>query len=421
MKYDAIVIGAGVIGLSTAYHILRENPGSKILVLEKFAAPGQGNTAKSAGAYRNVFSSETNFLLADTSIDFYKDIQKGNDIGMENVGYLWLFSQRQYEKLVPVLDGMKKKGIELKFFDPDELESMVPDLDVKPEDEESRMMYLEPVHVGMLGKKCGLIDADKLTRFYEREIKKLGGEIKYNTEVKKLIVEPKEPLGVPWEPFIWQDADVVGLEISAGEFRAGKIIVASNAWSPFLLDPLGIDCFIKPVKHQLFVLRNERLSGLFNMEFNEKHALPFTILPKGGVYMRADSSENSVWVSAHDIFRGFRFEEDPVAENEFYEYNIYQILRKYFPVFDGINPSNRWAGLYDMNSLDANPIIFEKGGIMAVVGLSGSGIMKADAVGRIAAALYNGKEYAELYGGRKFRVSDLGIAERRVEKEEFIL
>ena len=47
--------------------------------------------------------------------------------------------------------------------------------------------------------------------------------------------------------------------------------------------------------------------------------------------------------------------------------------------------------------------------------------MKADAVGRIAAALYAGEEYAELYGGEKFRVSDLGIRERKVEPEKLIL
>ncbi|NIQ07001.1 MAG: hypothetical protein GWO20_15115 [Candidatus Korarchaeota archaeon] len=47
--------------------------------------------------------------------------------------------------------------------------------------------------------------------------------------------------------------------------------------------------------------------------------------------------------------------------------------------------------------------------------------MKADAIGRIAAALYNGEEYAFLYGRRRFRVSDLGLENRCVEREKLII
>jgi glycine/D-amino acid oxidase-like deaminating enzyme len=52
---------------------------------------------------------------------------------------------------------------------------------------------------------------------------------------------------------------------------------------------------------------------------------------------------------------------------------------------------------------------------------SGSGIMKSDAIGRIAAALYAKEEKAELFGGRKFRASDLGINNRQAERETLII
>lgn len=66
-------------------------------------------------------------------------------------------------------------------------------------------------------------------------------------------------------------------------------------------------------------------------------------------------------------------------------------------------------------------MIFEEKGLMVVGGASGSGIMKADAMGRIAAALYGGEEYAVLYGGEKFRVSDLGLRDRCVEPEKLVI
>jgi hypothetical protein len=47
--------------------------------------------------------------------------------------------------------------------------------------------------------------------------------------------------------------------------------------------------------------------------------------------------------------------------------------------------------------------------------------MKGDAVGRIAAALYLGEEYADLFGNREFRVSDLSLAKRKVDPERLII
>jgi glycine/D-amino acid oxidase-like deaminating enzyme len=58
---------------------------------------------------------------------------------------------------------------------------------------------------------------------------------------------------------------------------------------------------------------------------------------------------------------------------------------------------------------------------MVVGGASGSGIMKADSIGRIAAALYQGEEHAWLYGEKKFKVSDLGLKNRKVEPEKLVI
>jgi glycine/D-amino acid oxidase-like deaminating enzyme len=77
-----------------------------------------------------------------------------------------------------------------------------------------------------------------------------------------------------------------------------------------------------------------------------------------------------------------------------------------------------------MNTVDKNPVVFKPNGIKGLVTVtsgSGSGIMKADAVGRIAEALYRDQEYAELFGDVKFKVSRLGLAERDVDKEYFII
>ncbi|MBD3172477.1 FAD-dependent oxidoreductase, partial [Candidatus Bathyarchaeota archaeon] len=71
MECEILVVGAGIMGLSTAYHLKKQDPDKDILVIDKYAGPGQGNSAKSEGGFRNMFTSKTNYLLADTSIDFF--------------------------------------------------------------------------------------------------------------------------------------------------------------------------------------------------------------------------------------------------------------------------------------------------------------------------------------------------------------
>ncbi len=73
MKFDIIIIGAGIIGTSTAYHLQRQTK-KKILLLEKGPTVAAGNTRQSAALYRNLFSSKTSQSLSTSSIAFYESI-----------------------------------------------------------------------------------------------------------------------------------------------------------------------------------------------------------------------------------------------------------------------------------------------------------------------------------------------------------
>ena len=70
-----IVIGAGIVGLASAYHILRQRPGVDLVVVERLAGPGLGDTAKSAAAFRDMFSSRVNRELSQGSIAFYEKLE----------------------------------------------------------------------------------------------------------------------------------------------------------------------------------------------------------------------------------------------------------------------------------------------------------------------------------------------------------
>jgi glycine/D-amino acid oxidase-like deaminating enzyme len=398
-----------------------------VLLIDKLGAAGQGSTAKSAAAFRCFFHSTTNFALADSSAEFYKHVQDdtGFNLKIRWCGYLWLFDENGYRRIVPILEELANRGFKYTEYDTSEMGTK---LDMQTDfdgDEEARMMGLGNVYKGILISKAGLIDVDSLVKFYESEFLRLGGKIQYNTGVAEIIVEPDHPLGIVGEPYFWQDSTVTGVRTSRGSIEAKKTIIATGAWISQLLDPLGVECFVKAKKRQVFSVKasTEALKKLLlSREFTNAGCLPFTIFPKPSAYIRPAPEEDAFWFAYADEFpRAFRIEDNPEPEENYFTYGLYQVVVKYLPQFAGCKPFSAFAGLYEINTVDGQPVIFEENGLMVVGGASGSGILKADAIGRIAAALYNGEDYALLFGGKKFKVSDLGVRNRKVEPEKLVI
>jgi glycine/D-amino acid oxidase-like deaminating enzyme len=424
---DALIVGAGIVGLSTAYHLKSRNPQLDVLVVDKLGAAGQGSTAKSAAAFRCLFASRTNFALADSSVEFYMHVQDELkfDLKLRWAGYLWFFDQEGYGKMLPVLRDLSSRGFKYVEYDEGELARK---LDMKTNlsnDEEARMMGLGNVYKGILIPKAGLIDVDSLVKFYESEFLKLGGKIQYNTQVNEIVVEPRRPFGMPGEPYFWQNTMITGAKTNKGLVKAEKTIIAAGAWTTQLLDPLGIECFIKAKKRQIFSIKAKTDSLkklLFSKEFTNAGCLPFTILPEPSAYIRPAPEEDALWLAYADEFpRAFKIEDNPEPEENYYTFGLYQVFVKYFPQFVDCQPFSAFAGLYEINTIDGQPLIFEENGLMLVGGASGSGILKADAIGRIATALFNGEQYALLYEDRKFKVSDMGLKNRNVEPEKLVI
>ncbi|MCW3990383.1 MAG: FAD-binding oxidoreductase [Candidatus Bathyarchaeota archaeon] len=424
MICDVLVIGAGVMGLSSAYHLKRLNPGKRVVLIERLGAPGQGSTAKSAGGYRNLLLSGTNRLLAEATIEWLRHIQTEteHDVKMHNTSYLYLLGESQYGRRKPLFEELGKAGVGLKTYDTGELKALIPDLVTDfGGDEEAEMMGLEPIEIGVQGLNCGSVDTDSLSRCLEALFLGLGGEVHYNTSADRLILGAEKELDLPGEPFVWQGAVVKGAETSRGEIRAETTVVAAGVWSERLLDPVGFDSMTRPKKRCMFVFKDPGLERLlYTKGFNEEGVLPVTQMSDAGVYLKAEASEGSLWLGVtEDLGRGYGLEDDPQAEMETYADNAYHALVKYLPCFEGVRPVNSWAGQRAINRFDKIPVVEGMPGLIYVGGATGNGIMKCESLGRVVAAHYAGEEEAELYGGRRVRVSDISVKDRRVEKERF--
>jgi glycine/D-amino acid oxidase-like deaminating enzyme len=418
-------VGAGIIGMSCAYHVKRENPDLKVLVVEKGGACAQGNTARSAALVRNTFTSKTNLALTNSSIDYYVHLrdERREEVGLKLYGYLWLMDAAGYEQNKDAIARLKEHRIEVELFDEREL-SRIPGLKTRfGADEEAALLKLKDIDFGLFGAKCGQIEPDLLTQVYERDFLRHGGATLYNTAVRSLLLEGASgPMDLPGEPYPWQDPRVAGAVTDAGKIRAKKTLVAAGAWVRQLTDPVGIDPTTQPRKRQLFTFKSPSVHDLIHYPFAGKKQLPVLIFPKNGIYLKPDTAEDAAWIGcSDDLGRAFSFEEDPQPEAGFWEYGVHQVLRKYLPQFDGLTPNNSWAGHYVYQTSDRTPVAFENADCIVVSGDSGSGIMKADALGRIAASLFAGRSQAELYGGGRFEVSQISAKQRQVEYERFVI
>lgn len=419
-KYDLVIIGAGITGLSSAYHLLKNHRDLRIKIVEKAPTFAQGNTAKSDAAFRDIFTSDINYKLSSSSISFYKHIQEDLhfNLGMKFNGYLFLLDERNIKS--KTIEGIIRKT-KSEIIGQEEIKEMGFKLNIDPD--VMKVMNLKGIAGGLLGKNCGILEPDLISSFYESELRKMGAEFSYNTTVRKLALEPVQKLDYPGEPFIWQEKTIGHIETNKGDVFAENYLLATDVWTNQLLDPIGIDSHIRPKKRQVFQVTGPGIKEMVNRDYRgENGTFPFTILPGPMIDMRPDPRSESFWISFNDdIGRDFSLEDDPRPEIDFYEKNLLMVLREYLPIFNESKLNSSWAGYYSMNTIDGTYYIFRELNIGVVTGSSGSGIMKGDAAGRITAALMMGEEKAKLYDGSEIIVDDLGVKKRKVEMESLII
>lgn len=412
----------------------------------------------SAAMVRDVFSSRDNRQLAGSSIAFYRKLMEEHPELrapaplLDLHGYLWLLPQRLLDEYRPLLLG-GPEGIEVEMLDARALETL-PGLVRAPARwyEGDTGAPPEPIVAGLFGRNCGAVDPAMLARYYQEEASRRGVEFLFNTCVQRLSFEGREEILLhepSGRPFFFQEHIPGRLRISRVHFGSGRyvdtdqVVVAGGAWAGRLLEPLGVATACSPRPQMLCSISGPEVEELLRWEPpvvtrdrpEGRTRFPFLILPTGAT-LKPLFRERQIWIGLVDtVAHPIGTREDPsqegklpfrmgeLGEREAFATDLLPAVSPYLPRLESprVRLENSWGGYYNFSPEGAPVLTREPFGVIFVGGDSGSGIMKADALGRLVAAACQEKREASLGSGEVYPLDRLSLTRRSVEEERIIL
>jgi sarcosine oxidase subunit beta len=345
---DAVVVGGGVMGASTAYHLARRGL-RDVVLLEREPHLGAMSTGACAGGIRHQFATETNIRFSIESIRMLEEFtdEPGQDVGLRLCGYLFLLTDpadvEQFRANVALQHGL---GIETRWVGPDHLAGLVPQLN------------LDGVLGGTFYERDGLADPHSVTHGYATGARRLGVRILTETPVTGVRRDVER---------------IAGVETPRGAIDAPVVVNACGAWAPELGRMVGVNIPIEPIRRQMAV--TAPIPSL-------PPDFPFAVFFKESLYFHREGQGILTGKSNPAETPGFKLTVDP----EWEQVHLAEAVER-MPLLADAGLLSRWAGLYEVTP-DAHPILGRiptVEGFYVMAGFSGHGFMHGPIAGKLMA------------------------------------
>lgn len=351
LKPDILIVGAGIIGLSIAYHILEAEPKLSITILEKEKMLGLGSTGKCTGGIRYLFSSPLLRQLSLCSRDFFVNFETTFDLPCwyQEKGYLTLASDEVlWNQLQLATEQAESDGIPMRLFNQEELSIGFP--------------YLHKGHF-LGGTMCpwdAYADPFAVLAALFGVVRRHGATVLYDREATKIMTNGDNVLGVETgQETIWSPI----------------IVNATGPYAAQLLATAGVALPVQPFRRQVYVCSNPK---------DVPKATPSIVNLASGFYMHQEASGKTVLLGGtdKDTWPGL----DEVIDKSQAE-KFFLAAMETIPSAIDMKWLRTYTGICEQTP-DFHPIIGEAPGLKGLFlanGLSGHGFMHAPATGRIAA------------------------------------
>lgn len=353
-RADVVVVGGGVIGLSTAYQLARTGAG-QVVLLEREEL-GSGSTCKSAGGVRAQFSDTVNIELAMRSLEVFRAFPEvfDQEIDLEQVGYLFLLDREEdvasFERNVELQRSM---GLSSRMVEVDEVRALSP------------LVSTAGLVAGVWSPEGGHCTPESVVQGYARAARAEGVQVIRGCEVTDIV----------------READVItSVQTSQGAISTGTVVCCAGAWSRPVARMAGVDLPVDPVRREILV--TEPVPDL-------PAQVPFTIDFSTSLYFHREGPGLLAGMSNPHEEPGYRLER-----SEEWLGMLAEAVDRRVPVLTEVGVASGWAGLYEVTP-DHNALIGEAEGVsrfLYATGFSGHGFLQGPAVGEVVAALHRGAQ-----------------------------
>ena len=337
---DVVVIGAGIVGASSAWQLASR--GLSVAVLEREAAPALGSTGRSAAGVRVQFTTRTNIEWSLHSLPRYRDFpaRHGFEVGYRDIGYLLLVPDERWESHLASVALQRRLGAPVEVLSPEEAVRHVP-------------IATEGLAGATYGPWDGIIDPHMATHAWVSMGRAAGVDYRFGHPVTAI-----EPEGDGWR-----------VASGAGSLSCGHVVNVAGAWSGEVARLAGLHVPIRPKRIQIFL----------SAPVADDRVYPLTIDLSTGVYLRSEGERILFGLDTH-ADDGFT---EGVDWGWLEEVLLTGVAR--YPWWEdlGVDRRGSWWGYYAVTP-DHSPVIGRNPGGRGWIdacGFSGHGIMHAPATG----------------------------------------
>jgi sarcosine oxidase subunit beta len=347
--YDAVIIGAGSVGLPTAFFMAEA--GLDLLIIDQFASPGQGSNKAAIGGIRATHSSPSKIRLCLKSIQVFSTWKEtyGDDIEWYQGGYSFVAHREREERVLKDLLRIQHSyGLGICWLDREDLLEVIPDLD--------------PEHLigGTYSPGDGAASPLLTAHAFHTRARERGAEFRFNERVTGIIR---------------RRGKVVGVRTDKGGYATETVINAAGPWARAVAQMSSLSVPVMPDSHEAgitepvarfvepMIVDIRPVKGSKNYYFyqHSSGALVFCITPEPPI-VGTDRRETSEFLPM-----------------------IAPRMVGLMPKLANIRVRRTWRGLYPMTP-DGFPIIGrvrELTGYIYAVGMCGQGYMLGPGVGSL--------------------------------------
>lgn len=229
-----VVIGGGIIGCSTAYHLARDHK-ADVILLEQGSLTS-GSTWHAAGLVGQLRSSASITRVLKYSVDLYKGLEAetGLATGWKMTGCLRLATNQdrwtEFKRLATTAGSF---GMDMHLVSPEEVKRMWP------------LMNVDDLVGASWLPTDGQASPSDITQSLARGARMHGAKIVENVRVTG---------------FEMKDGRILKVKTTLGDIACEKVVNCAGQWARQVGDMAGINVPLQPVKHQYII--TEKIDGL---------------------------------------------------------------------------------------------------------------------------------------------------------------